>query len=305
MTYASYGTRITCGARFKLYQHFIVASSSHLRISNLIADFAAMPTNSEDSRKAANTKKQRNQNIPWTPKKMVALLKQVQAHGAHLEKRGTVESSAVWKLVNVNFFKEPCMVDFQSLYNLAGLTTKKNVNKKKLHDFLEKAEADVLGPTDEAGALLRSNRRNHTIVKGTDGDIYDCRPLKARKEDNSGTELNKIVSVLHKVVDQHLGKENIEDGIESMMMAFVDAKVYSNEDLARACFDPIKQTEKYDAVLATIIDVEIATIINIYCSKGLKLEPAPFKVALERLGFSVLACNKLFMGGMSQSSYNR
>lgn len=34
--------------------------------------------------------------------------------------------------------------------NKAGLTTKNNASKKKLQEYLDKAEADVLGPIDES-----------------------------------------------------------------------------------------------------------------------------------------------------------
>ena len=178
--------------------------------------------------------------------------------------------------------------------NKADLEKKPNT-KKKLQEFLDKAEDDILGPTDEVGALLRSNRRNHTIVKGPDGEVHDCRPLKARKENESTNELNKVFSILNKVVDHHVGKENIEEGVEPAMLAYVKGSQKTNEDLAMECFDNQRNPDKYCSVLEAIEDVEIPTIINIYCSKGLKFEPAPFKATMERLGFTVLACNKLFM----------
>ena len=70
----------------------------------------------EESRKAALSKKQRSLNIPWTPEQMLALLKQVETNGAHLKKRGTVDSSTAWKSVNKSLFKEVCMAECQSSY---------------------------------------------------------------------------------------------------------------------------------------------------------------------------------------------
>ena len=82
-----------------------------------------------------------------------------------------------------------------------------------------------MGPSDDVGALLRSNKRNHTIVKGPDGEIHDCRPAKARKDSDSSSELNKIFSVLGKVLNQQLAdrKGSVEEAVQASMLAFIKA----------------------------------------------------------------------------------
>ena len=75
-----------------------------------------MTTAIEESNRAVKLKKQNRMNLPWNPDMMLALLKQVHVHGAHLIKRGSITSSKAWKEVNVQLFREPCMAQFQSSY---------------------------------------------------------------------------------------------------------------------------------------------------------------------------------------------
>ena len=154
-----------------------------------------------------------------------------------------------------------------------------------------------MGPSDDVGALLRSNKRNHTIVKGPDGEIHDCRPAKARKDSDPSSELNKIFSVLGKVLNQQLAdrKGSVEEAVQASMLAFIKATNKTPDDLAEACFDPARHMENFVNVVDTAHLVEIDTIVSIYCSKGLNFEPIKFKASMERLGFSYLSANKIYM----------
>ena len=52
---------------------------------------------------------------------VLALLKQVQQCGAHLAKRGSGASSQAWKRVNVNLYKERCMLAHQATFDEDGV----------------------------------------------------------------------------------------------------------------------------------------------------------------------------------------
>ena len=111
---------------------------------------------------------------------------------------------------------------------------------------------------------------------------------------NTSNEVDRIFTFLNRYMEQQRSKENSEEAVENIMTAYITDTKKDAESLAASCFDPIGQNEKYWAILETILDVDVSTIVNIYCSKGMNFEPVNFKSSMKELGFAVLACSKLY-----------
>ena len=88
--------------------------------SELADSNATMATPVPVVKSTAVLKKTCRPNLNWNQEMILALVKQVQASGAHLTKRGTPASSKAWKEVNVNLYKERCMIPYQSTFNEDG-----------------------------------------------------------------------------------------------------------------------------------------------------------------------------------------